>query len=100
MGTKKTILHPLDTYIDLYSYLSKGQHTETDTKKYLENNGRSNTNARKCVASARDGEMPFITVEDGKVSLDLKALSKELEEVTLLAISLLCTSIKYHLLSY
>ena len=24
MGTKKTILHPLDTYIDLYSYLSKG----------------------------------------------------------------------------
>ena len=51
MGTKKTILHPLDTYIDLYSYLSKGQHTETDTKKYLENNGRSNTNARKCVAS-------------------------------------------------
>ena len=81
MGTKKTILHPLDTYIDLYSYLSKGQHTETDTKKYLENNGRSNTNARKCVASARDGEMPFITVEDGKVSLDLKALSKELEEV-------------------
>ena len=27
MGTKKTILHPLDTYIDLYSYLSKGQHT-------------------------------------------------------------------------
>ena len=81
MGTKKTILHPLDTYIDLYSYLSKGQHTETDTKKYLENNGRSNTNARKCVASAKDGEMPFITVEDGKVSLDLKALSKELEEV-------------------
>ena len=81
MGTKKTILHPLDTYIDLYLYLSKGQHTETDTKKNLENNGRSNTNARKCVASARDGEMPFITVEDGKVSLDLKALSKELEEV-------------------
>lgn len=81
MGTKKTILHPLDTYIDLYSYLSKGQHTETDTKKNVENNGRSNTNARKCVASARDGEMPFITVEDGKVSLDLKALSKELEEV-------------------
>ena len=73
MGMKKTILHPLDTYIDLYSYLSKGQHTETDTKKYLENNGRSNTNARRCVASARDGEMPFITVEDGKVSLDLKA---------------------------
>ena len=81
MGTKKTILHPLDTYIDLYSYLSKGQHTETDTKKYLENNGRSNTNARKCVASAKEGEMPFITVEEGKVSLDLKALSKELEEV-------------------
>ncbi len=81
MGTKKTILHTLDIYIDLYSYLSKGQHTETDTKKYLENNGRSNTNARKCVASAKDGEMPFISVEDGKVGLDLKALSKELEEV-------------------
>ena len=81
MGTKKTVLHPLDTYIDLYSYLSKGQRTETDTKTYLENNGRSNTNARKCVASARDGEMPFITAADGNVSLDLKALSKALEEV-------------------
>ena len=81
MGTKKTILHSLDTYTDLYSYLSKGQHTETDTKKYLENNGRSDTNARKCVALARDGDMPFISAEDGTDRLDLNGLSGELEEV-------------------
>ena len=47
----------MDTYADLYSYLSKGQHTETDTKKYLENNGRSDTNARKCVALAKDAKI-------------------------------------------
>lgn len=78
---EKTLLNVLDTYSDLYAYLSKGKRSAADLKQYLETAGKSKTNARMHVKAARDGELLHIKCEGDVLSLNHEGLAKDLQEL-------------------
>lgn len=81
MGKTKELLGVLDTYIDLYSYVSKGKRNQQDAVKYLQSKEKGASTAADHVKAARQGKLKYILCEDDMLSLNCHDLAEELTAV-------------------
>lgn len=78
MSRANTVLAVLDTYLDLYSYVSKGRHTPQEVIQYLERQGRKSSSALNHVSTATDGKLPYISYSQEQLCLNTAGLAEEL----------------------
>lgn len=81
MSKANTVLAVLDTYLDLYSYVSKGQRKPQEVIQFLEKQGRKSGSASNHVSVATEGKLPYVSFSDEKLSLDTAGLVEELTEL-------------------
>lgn len=81
MSKANTVLAVLDTYLDLYSYVSKGQRKPQEVIQFLEKQGRKSGSASNHVSIATEGKLPYINYSDEKLSLNTEGLVEELTEL-------------------
>ena len=75
MGRTKSILGSLDTYMDFYSYVSKGKRSPQDVTTYLQPKNKGASTAAEHVKTAKAGKLKYISFEDDKFSLDCAGLA-------------------------
>ncbi len=81
MGRTRKLLGTLDTYMDLYSYVSKGKRSSQDVTKYLQSKKKGASTISDHLKTARDGKLMYISFEDDTFSLDCGGLAEELMSV-------------------
>ena len=81
MGRTRKLLGTLDTYMDFYSYVSKGKRSSQDVTKYLQSKKKGASTISDHLKTARDGKLMYISFEDDTFSLDCGGLAQELMSV-------------------
>lgn len=81
MGRIRKLLGTLDTYMDFYSYVSKGKRSSQDVTKYLQSKKKGASTISDHLKTARDGKLMYISFEDDTFSLDCGGLAQELMSV-------------------
>ena len=78
MGRTRKLLGTLDTYMDFYSYVSKGKRSSQDVTKHLQSKKKGASTISDHLKTAKEGELMYITYEDDAFSLDCGGLAQEL----------------------
>ena len=81
MGRTRKLLGTLDTYMDFYSYVSKGKRSSQDVTKYLQSKKKGASTISDHLKTAREGKLMYISFEDDTFSLDCGGLAQELMSV-------------------
>lgn len=81
MGRTRKLLGTLDTYMDFYSYVSKGKRSSQDVTKYLQSKKKGASTISDHLKTARDGKLMYISFEDDAFNLDCGGLAQELMSV-------------------
>ena len=81
MGRTRKLLGTLDTYMDFYSYVSKGKRSSQDVTKYLQSKKKGASTISDHLKTARDGKLMYISFEDDTFNLDCGGLAQELMSV-------------------